>query len=127
MGRSALACRSIAGDSPSSPRPASFAERTCRCRARGEDCAGPRARSACRHHLKWLGIAQGRLLMTGIVLERGWLHGPTAHFVRHFAEMTLSMMLGMAVLGLPVQILAGAMGYPQGFRASLPELAEFLM
>jgi hypothetical protein len=65
--------------------------------------------------------------MSGIVLERSWLHGPTAHFVRHFVEMTLAMMVGMLVLGVPVQLAASALGYPGGFRARLPEVAEFLM
>ena len=29
------------------------------------------------------------------------LHTPTAHFIRHYIEMVVAMLLGMAVLGLP--------------------------
>jgi hypothetical protein len=29
------------------------------------------------------------------------LHTPTAHFIRHYLEMVIAMLLGMAVLGLP--------------------------
>jgi hypothetical protein len=29
------------------------------------------------------------------------LHTPTAHFIRHYVEMVVAMLLGMAVLGLP--------------------------
>ena len=29
------------------------------------------------------------------------LRTPTAHFIRHYAEMVVAMLLGMAVLGLP--------------------------
>jgi len=29
------------------------------------------------------------------------LHTPTAHFIRHYAEMVLAMLLGMVVLGAP--------------------------
>jgi hypothetical protein len=29
------------------------------------------------------------------------LHTPTAHFIRHYLEMVIAMLLGMAVLGIP--------------------------
>jgi flagellar biosynthetic protein FliP len=58
--------------------------------------------------------------------ERAWLHGPTAQFVRHLAEMVLAMMLGMAVLGFLVRGVMGALGYPDGLRP-YPELFAVAM
>jgi Cu2+-exporting ATPase len=65
--------------------------------------------------------------MSEIVLQRSWLHGPAAHFVRHLVEMTLAMMLGMVVLGLPIGLIEAAAGYPGGIRRQFPELAAIVM
>jgi len=38
------------------------------------------------------------------------LQTPTAHFIRHYLEMVIAMLLGMAVLGIPGFIALGAAG-----------------
>jgi hypothetical protein len=58
--------------------------------------------------------------------ERAWLHGPTARFLRHFLEMVVAMMIGMAVLGLVVRAALSALGYPEGLRP-FPELSATAM
>lgn len=64
--------------------------------------------------------------MSEITLQRSWLHGPTAQFVRHFLEMVIAMMIGMMVLGVPVRAVAAAMGYTDGLRG-LPEVSALAM
>jgi hypothetical protein len=60
-------------------------------------------------------------------LDRPSFHRPTGKFVRHFLEMTLAMMVGMVVLGLPVRILAPDLAYPNGLSGPFPELSLSLM
>jgi hypothetical protein len=38
------------------------------------------------------------------------LHTPTAHFIRHYLEMVIAMLLGMAVLGIPGLMALEAIG-----------------
>ena len=38
------------------------------------------------------------------------LHTPTAHFIRHYLEMVIAMLLGMAVLGIPGFAALAALG-----------------
>ena len=38
------------------------------------------------------------------------LQTPTAHFIRHYAEMVIAMLLGMAVLGIPADMALDAAG-----------------
>ena len=42
------------------------------------------------------------------------LHTPTAHFIRHYAEMVVAMLLGMVVLGIPGDLLLESAGVDTG-------------
>lgn len=64
--------------------------------------------------------------MSAIAVPRAWLHGPTARFVRHLAEMVVAMMVGMFALGVPLNAILVVGGYPDGLRP-YPELAAFVM
>ena len=51
---------------------------------------------------------------------------PAARFVGHYVEMVVAMVVGMAVLGIPVGAIAQAQGYDNVYH-QLPELGAILM
>jgi hypothetical protein len=64
--------------------------------------------------------------MSSIALQRAWLHGPTARFIRHLVEMVIAMMVGMIALGVPLNAILVAQGYPDGLKA-YPEISALAM
>ena len=50
----------------------------------------------------------------------------STYWVRHFAEMMLAMMVGMAILTYPVGALAGVLGY-RDLNSELPAVATLVM
>ncbi len=53
--------------------------------------------------------------MGGFAIAQVPDHRSTGAFVRHFIEMLLAMMVGMAVLGALVQVICTALGHPGYF------------
>jgi hypothetical protein len=51
----------------------------------------------------------------------------TKHFVRHYVEMVIAMLLGMLVLGGAGAALLGAVGVDDGWRDDAPELLLLAM
>jgi hypothetical protein len=43
---------------------------------------------------------------------RSFLHRPAVHFARHYVEMVVVMLLGMAVLGLPIRLVVDLSNRP---------------
>lgn len=64
--------------------------------------------------------------MSSIAFQRAWLHGPTARFIGHLVEMVIAMMVGMVALGVPLNAILVAQGYPDGLKP-YPELSALAM
>jgi len=64
--------------------------------------------------------------MSSFALQRAWLHGPKAQFVRHLVEMVIAMMVGMVALGVPLNAILVSQGYPNGLKP-YPELSALAM
>lgn len=79
------------------------------------------------------GISHGRPARAGHEAADGHAaahgdHVPRKHFWRHFVEMVIAMMVGMAVLGLPFRTVLGSFGYTRDEAfARFPEIVCVVM